>query len=62
MRSRLTRLLVLWVALLFTIGFGFLTYGQVAEHGVTLGTLFSVFILVLLGVGIIGALLHPPNR
>jgi hypothetical protein len=59
---RLTRLLVLWVALLFTFGFGFLTYGAISEHGVTLGSLVSVFILILLGVGVIGALLHPPDR
>jgi len=55
-------LLVLWVALLFTFGFGFLTYGAISEHGVTLGSLVSVFILILLGVGVIGALLHPPDR
>lgn len=55
------RLLVLGTALAFIAGFAFLTFVAVAEQGVTLAGALSVFILVLLGVGIVGALLHPPQ-
>jgi hypothetical protein len=55
------RLLVLGAALVFIAGFAFLTFVTVAEQGVTLASLLSIFILVLLGVGIVGAMLHPPQ-
>jgi hypothetical protein len=57
----MSRLLVLGVALVFIAGFGFLTFASVVEGGFTLGSLISVFILVLLAVGIIGALRNPPR-
>jgi hypothetical protein len=56
------RIVVLAVALVFIAGFGFLTFRAMAEQGVTLAGLLSVFILVLLAVGIIGALRNPPPR
>ena len=56
----MTRLVVLGVALLFVVGFAVLTIHAVAEQGVTLATLVSVVVLVLLGVGVIGALRNPP--
>jgi hypothetical protein len=56
------RLAVLCVALLFIAGFAFLTFRTIAERGVTLAGLISVFILVLLAVGILGALRNPPPR
>ena len=52
------RTLVLLTALLFLSGFAFLTFTEVAEQGVTLAGLLSIFILVLLGVGVVGALLN----
>ena len=55
------RLLVLSVALVFIAGFAFLTFRAVAEQGFTLASLLSVFILVLLTVGIVGALRNPPR-
>jgi hypothetical protein len=55
------RLLVLATALVFIAGFAFLTFVAVAEQGFTLAGALSVFILVLLGVGIVGALLNPPR-
>lgn len=55
------RVLVLGVALVFIAGFAFLTVVAVSEHGFTLASLISVFILVLLGVGIVGALRNPPR-
>jgi len=57
----MTRSLVLGAALLFVVGFAVLTVASVAEQGVTLGTLVSLVVLVLLGVGVIGALRHPPS-
>jgi hypothetical protein len=57
----MTRLLVLVVALLFIAGLAFLTFASVRHQGFSLGSLLSVFILVLLGVGIVGALRNPPR-
>jgi hypothetical protein len=57
----MTRLVVLGVALLFIAGFAFLTFASVVKGGFTLGSLASVLILVLLGVGIVGALRNPPR-
>lgn len=58
----MTRLFVLAVALVFIAGFGFLTYTAIAEQGVTVAGALSVFILVMLTVGIIGALRNPPPK
>jgi len=55
------RQLVLGVALIFIAGFAFLTYTAVAEQGFTLASLLSVLIVVLLSVGIVGALRNPPR-
>ena len=57
----MTRSIVLAVALLFVVGLGVLTVYAAAEQGVTLGTLVSFAVLVLLGVGVIGALRNPPG-
>ncbi|HXA54840.1 MAG TPA: hypothetical protein VNV37_08195 [Solirubrobacteraceae bacterium] len=59
----MTRLLVLLVATLFIIGFAFLTlHTIVAQKGISIDSAASVFVVVLMGVGIIGALLNPPRR
>jgi hypothetical protein len=58
----MTRTLVLGAALIFIAGFAFLTISAAVNQGITLASLLSVFILVLLGVGIIGALFNPPRR
>lgn len=55
------RVVVLGVALLFIAGFAFLTFANVVEEGVSLGSVLSVFIIVLLLVGIVGALRNPPQ-
>jgi hypothetical protein len=57
----MTRFAVLALALAFIIGFAALTVRAVAERGFTLASLLSVLILVLLAVGIIGALRNPPQ-
>jgi len=55
----MTRLLVLGAALVFIAGFAFLTFAAVVQGGFTLGSAVSVLILVLLCVGIVGALRNP---
>lgn len=57
----MTRLAVLVLALVFIAGFGFLTVTAVAEQGLTPAALLSGLILLLLAVGIIGALRNPPG-
>jgi hypothetical protein len=56
-----TRLLVLGAALVFIVGLAFLTFVQVHEQGLTAGSLVSAFVLLLLAVGIVGALRNPPR-
>jgi hypothetical protein len=56
------RVFVLIAALVFIAGFGFLTFSAVVEEGFTIASLLSVLILVVLAVGIIGALLNPPRQ
>jgi hypothetical protein len=57
-----TRLVVLLVATLFIVGLAFLTLSAIAAQGFTLGSAISIFVVVLMGVGIVGALLNPPRR
>jgi len=56
-----TRLLVLGAALVFIAGLAFLTFVQVDEQGLTAGSIVSAFVLLLLAVGIVGALRNPPR-
>ena len=58
----MTRTVVLCVALLFIAGFAFLTVSAALNQGLTVASLLSAFILVLLFVGIVGALFNPPRR
>jgi hypothetical protein len=58
----MTRILVLAVALVFILGFAFLTVGSALEQGLTIGSLLSALVLLLLLVGIVGALFNPPRR
>jgi hypothetical protein len=58
----MNRLLVLVVALVFIAGLAFLTYGSIVEQGgISLGSVVSVFVIVLLAVGVVGALRNPPR-
>jgi hypothetical protein len=57
----MARLLVLIAALVFIGGFAYLTYRALAEQGVTLPGVLAIFVLVLLTVGIVGALRNPPR-
>jgi hypothetical protein len=59
----MSRLVVLGVSLLFITGLTFLTVAAIIEeHGVSILALLSIFILVLLAVGIVGALRNPPRK
>jgi hypothetical protein len=55
----MTRRVVFGAALLFIAGFAVLTIHAVAEQGVSLLSFVSFFVLLLLGVGVIGALRNP---
>ncbi|MGD0455368.1 MAG: hypothetical protein ABSB69_17415 [Solirubrobacteraceae bacterium] len=57
----MTRLAVLGAVLVFIAGFAFLTFTAIVKDGVTIDTVLSVFIVVLLAVGIVGALRNPPR-
>jgi hypothetical protein len=56
----MTRVVILVVALVFTVGFAALTLNEVAQEGLGVGSLLSLLVIALLGVGIVGALRHPP--
>ena len=59
----MTRLVVLVGALLLVLGLAFLTVAAIDKQGgITLLSLMSIFIVVLLAVGIVGALRNPPRR
>ncbi len=58
----MTRTAVLLVALSFIVGFAFLTVSAALNQGLTIASVLSAFILVLLFVGIVGALFNPPRR
>ncbi|HTZ87609.1 MAG TPA: hypothetical protein VMB05_13155 [Solirubrobacteraceae bacterium] len=55
------RILVLGAVLLFIAGFAFLTLAAAIEQGFTIASLLSILILVLLAVGVVGALRNPPR-
>jgi hypothetical protein len=57
----MTRLAVFSVALAFVVGFAFLTISTIAKQGLTPGGVISAFFVVLLAIGIVGALRHPPR-
>jgi hypothetical protein len=57
----MTRRLVLLAMLLFIVGFAFLTFGAIVEHGFDPLIVLSILILVVLGVGVVGALRNPPG-
>ena len=57
----MTRLLVLGATVVFVAGFAFLTLSAISRQGFTLASAVSIFLLVLLAIGIVGALLNPPR-
>jgi hypothetical protein len=57
----MTRVAVLAVSLAFILGFAFLTIGGIEQFGLSVQAVLSVFVLVILTVGIVGALRNPPR-
>jgi hypothetical protein len=55
------RIVVLAAALVFIAGLGFLTFSAIVEQGFTIASLLSILILLLLAIGIVGALRNPPR-
>jgi hypothetical protein len=53
---------VLAIAVVFIALLAYLTVVNFADHGVTVFGVLSVPILVLLAIGIVGALRHPPGE
>lgn len=56
-----TRRIVLLVALVATVAFGYLTVAVAVKDGVTVLVVISFVVLALFAFGIIGALRHPPE-
>jgi hypothetical protein len=59
--TRVTRVLVLAVALAFILFFGILTVSVIAKQGLTVGGLIAILILAMFCFGILGALRNPPK-
>lgn len=57
-----TRRIVLGVSLAFVALLIFVTFADAIDAGVSIRTVVSIPIIVLLGVGVIGALAQPPRR
>jgi hypothetical protein len=55
------RNVVLTAVLVFIAGFAFLTFASIVEQGLTVAAVLSILILVLLSIGIVGALRNPPR-
>jgi hypothetical protein len=56
------RIAVLGAALLFVVALLALTVHAAATGGIDILTVLSALVLALFAVGIVGALLHPPER
>ena len=56
------RYLVLAVAIVFVLAFAALTAVEIAYNGVTVAGVVGVGVVVVCGVGVIGAAIHPPRK
>jgi hypothetical protein len=55
------RNVVLFAVLVFIAGFAFLTVASIVQQGLTIAAVLSILILLLLSIGIVGALRNPPR-
>ncbi|MGN6372204.1 MAG: hypothetical protein ACTHM1_04340 [Solirubrobacteraceae bacterium] len=55
----MTRLAVFSIALAFVVGFAFLTISVFAEKGVTVAGVIAAICVLVMAVGVVGALRHP---
>jgi uncharacterized membrane protein len=56
------RYLVLAVSILAILAFAALTAIELENNGVTFAGVVGVGVLIVVGVGVIGAALHPPRK
>jgi hypothetical protein len=56
------RVAVLTITLVFIALFAALTVADFVSNGVTVVGILAVLVLLLFGIGIVGALWHPPDR
>jgi len=57
----MTRVAVLAISLAFILGFAFLTIGGIEQFGLSIPGVLSVVVLLILTIGIVGALRNPPR-
>jgi hypothetical protein len=57
-----TRRIILGASLAFVGLLIFVTFADAVDRGISIRTVVSIPIIVLLGVGVIGALAQPPRR
>ena len=50
------------VAIVAVLAFAVLTAIELSQNGVTLAGIVGVCVVIVLGVGVIGAALHPPRK
>lgn len=56
------RILVFAAALLFVLGLGVLTVLYLKTNGLTVVGVLGLIVLIVCGVGVLGAILHQPRR
>ena len=56
------RLVIFAAALVFIAAMALLTALYLSTNGVTVAGILGVLVLIVCGVGVLGALLHPPRR
>jgi hypothetical protein len=55
------RIAVFAAALAFVMGFAFLTVAAIAKQGITAAAVIAALVVIVLLVGVVGALRHPPR-
>jgi hypothetical protein len=56
------RTIVFTIAVVFTVLLGYLTVLDFARHGLTAIGVLGLLIVILFGIGFVGALRHPPHQ
>jgi len=56
------RILVFAAALVFVVGLGVLTVLYLKSNGLTVVGVLGLIVLIVCGVGVLGAILHQPRR
>lgn len=56
------RILVFAAALVFVVGLGVLTVLYLKSNGLTVVGVLGLIVLIVCGIGVLGAILHQPRR